>query len=167
MAPLGVPALAVKRANKCTNANVNPSATTGLSAEGGVTSLTVVDDSAALAALGLTGNAYLAVTDVAGGAVLFPGTTGNLAPHTSTVMARGTGTARLRINAASTVGFASVASAYGLVVEPAVSPSAGNRPLRLELQANATVYFVLNTLQEGVDSAPIPQLTAAPGVVYG
>ncbi len=144
--------------NKCTGNNA-----TGLLASqvSGSATVTVVDDSVALAAEGYDvvsdGNVY-DVDNTGGGAwnANFDGTVGNTNGHSCGLVIRAVGGAAGGVNdriglggdISSTSAPVSNASAYHLVTLEGVTPSVGTLPLRLQVDAGSHVRFLLQGLVE-------------------
>lgn len=150
------------RTNKCTNTNVNPQNLNGLSGNTGIVS--VVDDSAALAAIGLTGNAYKA-DNSAGGTSAFitiGGATGNTNPHTMSIYVRkpsGSNTTSWGFNGNGAVIFPTASYTRAVVTQV---PADAVRQAELVVRAGDIVYFVLNQLEEGAfATSPIAVAGAA------
>lgn len=145
--------------NKCANYNANPTDTTGTTKGGdAAATLTVVDDSAALAAAGLSsicssGKVYK--LDNSGGAsyatVQIGGATGNTNPHTFSVYARRTTpsnnanlTGSGSFPGSTAIDASGVYKRYSLTGTPA---STGDR-FQVAALAGAVVYFILNQTEE-------------------
>lgn len=152
--------------NRCANTNINPANTTGVALVdlGTGATLTVVDDAAELALIGLTGNAFRLV---AGTGVAFANFSGaaavvNTNPHTMSAYIRGGAGGLLFSSGGATQTFTANAS-YRRVVKAAEAPTAIGRSMLIQANAGQTVYFVLNQLVEesGVPSSPIPVAGAA------
>lgn len=145
--------------NKCTNTNVNPTATTNMVKGGDAAStLTVVDDSAALAAAKLdaicTNGMVFRLDNSAGTGTAFVdigGQVGNTNPHTFSVWARGnsgaigaltrTGTGANSINMSGGIPY----QRYVLANE---TPNISAVQIRIRANAGKVVWFVLNQLEE-------------------
>lgn len=171
MGPLSVPVLARKRTNKCTNTNVDPQSTAGLSLSGAGTGvLSVVDDSAALAAIGRSGNAYRLDNTASAAAtfVSFPGFTGNVHTHAGSVFVRGSGAGSLRGSGITAEGsFAFTATAGYERQGVVLGALTGSRQLQLQVNAGADLYFILNQLEEGaVATSPPIVVRGAAATVY-
>lgn len=138
------------RTNKSTNTNVNPASVTGVGLSGDPAAvLSVVDDSANLAAIGLGGNVYK-LDNSAGVAVAvagLPGVTGNTNPHVVSAYVRGAGSASVYLSNSAVAGSA-LPSSYTRLTRP-VTPSAGTNTMQIRAEPGAVVYFILNDLEEG------------------
>ncbi len=145
--------------NKNTNYNANPTATTGFNTSGDANgTLSVVSDSAALAAAGLdtvctNGNVFRA--DNSAGSTNFvvslPGTVGNTNKHSASLYIRSlqTGTvATLALNT-SPVNISGNAAYTRFTLENQ-TPDSTSRRTTLTVPAGKTVYFTLNQLEESV-----------------
>lgn len=145
------------RTNKCTNTNLNPASLAGVTLSGdAAATLTLVDDSVALAAIGLTGNVYK-LDNSAGTTSAFAsiaGTTGNTNNHISSVYVRSTGAGGVpnfvgfsTSSAPGVTTFGAVA-AYQRVSALTITPAT---TLQAFVRAGAgyIVYFILNDLEEG------------------
>jgi hypothetical protein len=135
------------RQNKNTNTNVNPANTTGLSG-GGVALTTVVDDSAALAAIGLTGNAFKCDNSGGGGSVFinFEGVPGNTNKHSFSIYWRG-GNGAIDAGAGPT-GVTGTGAYVRIKIENA-TPATSSTRAYIRVDAGQTVYFILNSFEEG------------------
>lgn len=149
--------------NKCTNPNANPVNTADILKSGDAASiLSVVDDTAALAAAGLgsicTSGKVYKLDNSAGVGVAqasVAGSPGNTSNHTCTAFIRG-GTGRIQEDwNGNGANFAASAS-YVRRSSGSVVP--GNSAAKLGIRANAgqVIYFVLNQLEQAVTpSSPI------------
>jgi hypothetical protein len=150
--------------NKCQCVKANPVDTTGLTLSGdAAATLTVVDDSVALAAAGLdrvctsgmvykldnsggAGNAYSDIT----------GATGNTEQHSLSVRSRaGAGTYDLILSDNSTGGVSATSSIYEYLLSEGVTPPTGGFGLRVRARVGATVYFILPQLEESPVATPV------------
>lgn len=142
--------------NKSTNYNANPTSTTGFTTSGDANGvLSVVDDSAALAAAGLdlictSGKVYKADNSAGSGSftVTFPGTVGNTNKHSASLYVRSDGTGqvcRLFLGADYLVINNGPWTRYALENQ---TPDGNTRKITLLVDAHETVYFVLNQLEE-------------------
>ncbi len=149
--------------NKCGNNNINPIDTAGFSTAGTGT-LSVVDDSAELAAAGLddicTSGKLFKATATSGSTfiVYAPGAVGSLTPHSMSLYARGTGagfrTARLSIGG-DALNIAAAGEAYQRYEHDNLTPDSVSRRLTLAIDGNDTLYFILYQLEEGDYSTSI------------
>lgn len=146
------------RVNKSSNLNANPVDTTGMTRDGDAAAvISVVDDTAALAAAGLSsicssGKVYKfdnsAGTTVA--TIDAAGTCGNTNPHVPSVYMRATG-GGARVQVSNGVG----ASAYFATADyqrqsfPIAAP-ASLAQFRIQVTAGTIVWFVLNQLEEAL-----------------
>lgn len=151
------------RTNRCANTNINPLNTTNVALVdlGTGATLSIVNDAAELAAIGLTGNAYRLV---AGSGIAFANMVGsgtlNLNPHVMQAYIRG-GTGALRYSSGGTMQTFGTSSTYRRVIKPAEAPN-DLRTMMIQADPGQTVFFVLNDLQEGTfPTSPIPTSGAA------
>lgn len=141
------------RTKKNTNRNVNPQSTSGVSTGGDAAAvLSVVDDSAKLAAIGLSGNVYKLdnTAGVAAAFAIFSGTTGNTNKHSISTYMRGTGVGRPRLT--SGVGASlnvALSGSYVQAKNENLTPAATTAQGLVEVDAGGVVYFTLTTLEEG------------------
>jgi hypothetical protein len=157
--------------NKCTNTNSNPQNTTNVSKTGDAAStLTVVDDSAALAAAGLSAygpNVYC--LDNSGGSIAAfaasTGGTGNTNAHSAVAWVRGGSGA---IGDSSTSPIATFAASVGFVRRSLVgyTPAGTNQRMLIRADAGQVVYFTLNGLYEG-STAPAQDVVVQGSAAYG
>lgn len=146
------------RTNKATNTNVNPQNLTNVSYSGDPAGiLSVVDDSAELARIGLTGNVYK-IDNSAGtvnASAVFVGQAGNTNPHTTSVYWRGTGTGR-QGNTANFGASEPLPATYTRSVKTQAVDTA-NRQMGVSAGPGSVVYFILNQFEEGsFATSPIP-----------
>lgn len=149
------------RTNKCQRFNANPTNTTGMTLVGdAAATLTVVDDSAALAAAGLntvctsgkvfkfdnsagTGNAFC----------IIPGAVGNLNQHIQSCYGRGSGSWAFGLHAgvdSGGVGLAALGAAYARRNGVSGSvPTTTSGEMRIQVTAGTVLYFILYQLEEG------------------
>ena len=155
--PLDFPAYLSEpaRTNKCTCLKANPTDTTNLTQNGDAAAvLSVVDDTAALAAAGLSGictSGKVYKLDNSSGVTIawatISGPTGNTNIHTYSVYWRGTGSVENRL----------VFEASAIVAAPVTytrdvrtsSALATNAQQRIAADAGSVVYFILPQLEEG------------------
>ena len=163
--------------NKCTGYNAAPPTTAGLSVVGGdgTTTLTVVDDTAALQAIAasdpfisagfangwLNGKAFRLNNSSAASAaaVVLAGSTGNTNVHTAASYIRGSAG---DIRASNGVGGVTAFGASATYVRRAgtFTPSDGIRNGAIQIAAGADIYFILNDLTETATAAPVPTVVA-------
>lgn len=142
------------RTNKVTIHNANPVDLTGVARSGDAAStLTLVNDAAALAAAGLsgvvTGGQVFRLDNSAGVATAFAsfsGATGNTNPHRGTVYVRG-GTGVLAMAGSGSSAFP--ASVGYVRREAAMTPDTTARTLYLRADAGQVLYIILPVLEEG------------------
>lgn len=142
------------RTNKNTNYS-DPTATTNVTKAGDAAStLTVVSDTTALAAAGLStvcsnGNVYQLDNSagVADAFATFAGTTGNTNPHAVSLYARGSGTASFRLNGSNQNSLA-LTSSFARKSQT-FTPSNSSAQFSIRAAAGAIIYFVANVLEEG------------------
>jgi hypothetical protein len=169
------------RTNKCTNFNANPTDTTNITLSGdAAATLTVVDDTAALAAAGLQNIATSGKVfklDNSGGSgsadAIIGGATGNTNAHSVSAFARVTaGNAFIRFNGSNVVTYSTSSYARGSATNIVPLSTA---TVTIRANAGSVVYFILNQLEEGpfvtspivtagasaTRAADIPQLTGA------
>jgi hypothetical protein len=148
--------------NKCECVKANPVDTTGLTLSGDVAAtLTVVDDSVALAAAGLSevcmsGKVYKLdnSTGTVVGTVAIDGKTTNLNAHIVCCYWRGVGEALMRLTYSSDVS-SSLPLEYTRKVTTTDSNDE-NALTKIEVTAGSIVYFILPQLEEGsIATAPI------------
>lgn len=174
--------------NKCTNYNANPNGSLTNMAKGGdaAATLTEVDDTAALAAAGLStvcsSGKVFKLDNSAGVAIAYVdayGATGNTNDHALSAYMRGSGSAYLRtiFTLTNDWGPATLTSSYARIVSRQSSGLAGGSKnsvdaLRIVAHPGAVVYFILNQFEEGAyETTPIvvagSQVTRAIEVVSG
>lgn len=138
------------RTNFSTNTNLNPSATTNLTKTGdAAATLTVVSDTAALAAIGLSGNVFK-LDNSAGSTnarVQASGTIGSTATCTISAYWRGSGTGGLH-SGFGTESAAAVPAAYVRRDWQSTSGETG-RVFSIFATAGSIVYFILNQIEIG------------------
>lgn len=150
--------------NKCTNYNANPNGSLTNLTKGGdaAATLTEVDDSAALAAAGLSvvcsSGKVFKLDNSAGVAIAYVdayGATGNTNDHALSAYMRGSGSAYLRTGFTLTNdwGPATLTSSYARIVSRQSSGLAGGSKnsadvLRIVAHPGAVAYFILNQLEE-------------------
>jgi hypothetical protein len=150
--------------NKATNHNANPTDLTNVTftnAANGLATCTVVDDSAALAAAGLsevcsTGKVYRLDNTLGANAafVLFSGGAGNTNTHVVSAFIRG-GTGDVRPSSAAGLAFAASAGYVRRDSGPVVPGGAGTTS-RISVNAGQDVYFILNQYEENtIATSPI------------
>lgn len=156
--------------NKCTNFNANPTDLTNVTKGGdAAATLTVVDDSAALAAAGLdqvcsSGKVYK-LDNSAGSsdATAQPaGQTGNTNQHTVSAFWRGSGTGIIRL-AGTVLASKPIPSAYERTVAENVTPVDAFRNAFVVASPGAVIYFILNQLEES-DTVSTPIVVAGSSV---
>ncbi len=142
--------------NKCTNYNANPTDLTGVTKGGeAAATLTLVDDSAELAAAGLDGicsNGSVYKLDNSAGAtaayaVNTAGQPGNTNAHSMTAYVRG-GTGVIGLNLATSWTSFTASEAYRRVYSLNKTSAETNRYFYIQADAGQTVYFILNQLEE-------------------
>lgn len=161
-----------QRTNKCTNHNANPNGSLTAMSKGGdaAATLTEVDDTAALAAAGLSvvcssGKAFK-LDNSAGGTnayVSFSGASGNTNDHTVSAYVRGSGNCLLRTGYTTTADGGPHALTANFVrrfgrQSAGLTNGAKNSADVMWLVAypGAVVYFILNQLEEGAfETTPI------------
>ncbi|MBU6234408.1 MAG: SGNH/GDSL hydrolase family protein [Alphaproteobacteria bacterium] len=145
--------------NKCTNTNVNPTATTNITKAGdAAANFTVVDDATALAAAGLdalcTNGMAFKLDNSAGTSTAWVdigGQTGNLNPHTFSVWARGnSGTIGALTRSGTGANSVNMAGAqpYQRYILANETPNITAVQMRIRANAGKIVWFVLNQLEE-------------------
>lgn len=149
-----------QRVNKCRNFNANPTDLTGVSKAGDAAAmLTVVDDSAELAAAGLDGICTSGMAfqfDNSAGTstswLYIAGNSGNTNPHTMSVYMRSTGSARMVLSSSGGTGWMSSASYTRR--SATVTPANSSQQIVIEVAAGKVVWFILNQLEEGSFASP-------------
>lgn len=138
------------RTNRCANTNVNPANTTGVALvdTGTGATLSVVNDAAELATIGLSGNAFRLTAGTGTAFANFPGSgTANTNPHVMQAYARG-GSGALLYSSGGTLATFGASSTYRRVIKPAEAPNIATRTMMIQADAGQTVFFVLNDFQE-------------------
>lgn len=160
----------VSRQNKVTINSANPASLSGVTKSGDAAStLTLVSDTAALAAAGLssvvTGGQVFKFDNSAGTTTAIAtvsGSVGNLNPHSLSAFVRGSGTGvRVRLNS---VGSTTVppTTGYTRIQTPNVTPVGTGNGLTVWADAGAVIYFILPVLEEGATvTSPIVNAGAA------
>lgn len=149
-----------QRVNKCRNFNANPTDLTGVSKAGdAAATLTVVEDSAELAAAGLggicTSGMAFKLDNSAGSAnaqAYVTGNSGNTNPHTMSVYMRSTGSARMVLSSSGGTGWTN--SAVYTQRSATVTPANSSQQLVIEAAAGKIVWFILNQLEEATFASP-------------
>lgn len=164
------------KTNKCTNYNANPTDLTNFNALAGDPAgvLTVVDDSAALAAAGLSGictsGKVFKLDNSAGSSIVVAtigGFTGNTNPHTVSVWSRVTGGTG-RVEMSGNIGRITYSNAaYERKVSANLTPTDGLRQVAITATAGTIVYFILNQLEEAAFAGPPIVTTGAAATVNG
>jgi hypothetical protein len=149
--------------NKCTNYNINPVDTSGLSTAGTGT-INVVDDTAELLAAGLdlictSGTVYKAeATTGSTFIVYFSGNTNNINKHSMSIYARGEGgsgtTARLALGGAE-LHIAETGGNYQHYAYENLTPDKTTRKMTIAINGNETLYFILNQLEESTECSSL------------
>lgn len=156
LAPLGF-LVEEARTNKATNENANPVTDAAWAIGGDVAAtLTVVDDTAALAAAGLNGvctSGKVYKFDNSAGVgfafIIQAATTGNTNKHSISVYARTTGTANIEIAGGLGAVNLPVGAAYVRTKSENITPGSSSGKMAIVALAGAVVYFVLNDMEEG------------------
>lgn len=166
--PLGL-VIEPSATNRCTNNNVNPVNTTGFSISGTGT-LSVVDDSAALAAAGLdlicTSGMVFKAQATTGSAftVSIPGTVANTSAKSISLYARGEGignqTADIHLGG-TTLGIAPAGGSYVRYKHQNLTPDSGSREFTIVVEGNETLYFILNQLEDGAYCSSVIPVSGA------
>lgn len=149
-----------QRVNKCRNFNANPTDLTGVSKAGdAAATLTVVDDTAELAAAGLggicTSGMAFKLDNSAGSAnaqAYVTGNSGNTNPHTMSAYMRSTGSARMVLSSSGGTGWTN--SAVYTRRSATVTPANSSQQLVIEAAPGVIVWFVLNQLEEASFASP-------------
>lgn len=144
------------RTNKVTCRKANPTDTTNITKSGDAAAvLSVVDDSAALAAAGLdkictSGKVYkLDNSEGAATAIAdFSGQTGNTNVHSCAIYVRGVGTGIFGISLGLSVNYTASGS-YVQVKNENKTPANSTNILAIRVNAGGVVYFILPQLEEG------------------
>jgi hypothetical protein len=146
------------RTNKSTNFSANPSDLTNINRSGAAAAtLSVVDDTAALAAAGLqnicTSGKVYKLDNSAGVTDAFAttnGVNGNTNNCTVSAYARGSGNFFVDLSAGTGPGTGTIAATAGFVRYSASAvPSAINGACRIRATPGAVIFFILNQLEEG------------------
>lgn len=155
--------------NKCANFNNNPQSLANVTKSGDAAStLALVDDSAALAAIGQAGNVFKldnsagttpAIASVAG-------TVGNTNPHSMAAFIRGGSGFLTWANSTPDNPFAAQA-AYRRVTRAPVAPDLISRSVNVWADPGQIVYFILNGLYEGGDPGVDVLVNGAPAYGFG
>jgi lysophospholipase L1-like esterase len=127
--------------------------------------MTIVDDSAALAAAGIAATRAVRVDGLAGGTYMqVLGATGNTNPHMLSVYARktGSGVGGLMLSSPGWSGEESISSESYQRIARAVTPSSAGSYLGIRVDAGTSVYFVLPQLEEGTAMSPVIVTAGAP-----
>ncbi|MET4190716.1 MULTISPECIES: hypothetical protein [unclassified Bradyrhizobium] len=163
-------------ASKSTNKNANPTATTNVAKTGdAAATLTIVDDSAALTAAGLsnicTSGKVYKLDNSAGSTTAqasFSGQTSNLNIHALSAYVRGSGAINLRTGFCAPTGMArTVTTNYVRQSVTLASLTAGALNtadvMWIEATAGSVVYFILNQFEDNTFAGPvIPNDTLSP-----
>ncbi len=163
------------RTNNCTNFNANPTATTNMTKSGdAAATLTVVDDTANLAAAGLSqqvctsGKVFLLdnTSGVAIATVQTGGVTGTTASCTVSAYVKGSGTfgVGLALGGGTTTQNLTATGSYARY-QTSVSGNA-SRQFTLTAAAGAKVWFILNQLDPGLGAASPPIIVAGAAATY-
>lgn len=146
------------RENKIAAYNASPANTSALSVASGTPVLSVVDDSAALAAAGLAdiGNAMVYKIDNSGGGTncdvdVATATLNSTAPHSFSIWARtqSGGNARLKRSGSASGTALFTHTNYQRVALENETPSATSNDMRLNLSIGTILYFILMQVEEG------------------
>lgn len=156
LAPLGL-LVEEARTNKATNENANPVTDAAWAIGGDVAAtLTVVDDTAALAAAGLNGvctSGKVYKFDNSAGVgfafIIQAALTGNTNKHSISVYARTTGTANIEMAGGLGAVNLPVGAAYVRTKSENITPDSSSGQMAIVALAGAVVYFVLNDMEEG------------------
>lgn len=149
-----------QRINKCRNFNANPTDLTGVSKAGdAAATLTLVDDTAELAAAGLgevcTSGMAFKLDNSAGATnaqAYVTGNSGNTNVHTMSVYMRSTGSVRMVLSSSGGTNWTGPAVYTRL--SATVTPANSSQQLVIEAAAGKIVWFVLNQLEEGSFASP-------------
>jgi len=143
------------RTNKCTCRKTNPTDTTNLTKSGDAAAvLSVVDDTAALAAAGLdkicTSGKVYKLDNSAGitAAQVVNSVTGNTNPHSVSVYQRG-GSGFLDTNQSPGRLTFTASTDYARTCATNITPADAGKPWRVQADAGQTIYFILPQLEEG------------------
>lgn len=147
------------RVNKLSSPNANPANTSTLTKTGDAAAvLSVVSDSAALAAAGLSsictsGNVYKLdnTAGVAEAFANFSGTPGNLTGNTFSVYSRGSGQSRAGVAASFNTGQIALTADYSRKTTNGL-PTATSSLAYVGAQPGAVVYFILFDLRDDADN---------------
>jgi len=160
-----------ERTNKCENYNANPTDLTGVTKSGdAAATLTLVDDTAALAAAGLSGLAtsgqVYKLDNSAGVAYSYAypdGATGNTNDHVFSSYVRG-GEGELRASGGEGITAFSASSTY-VRRTSSFTPGASTRKGGVVAYPGEVVYFILNDLEEGSKVTPTIVVAGAAATV--
>lgn len=142
--------------NKCENYNAAPSDLTGVTLSSGSAVLSIVDDTSALASMGLdeigSGAAIKIDNSTSGSSctVDFAGTFGNTNPHSLSIWVRmetGAGDMRRTGSGSNTVTLSG--DNYQRYMLENETPSSSSSAMRIRLNPGAVAYCILNQLEEG------------------
>jgi len=148
------------RTNKLTLFSANPPDLTGMTKNGdAAATLTLVTDTAALAAAGLsglvTGGQVWKLDNSAGSAsanAAASGSVGNTNPHSLSVWVRGSGSSvRVRLSSVTSTIFAPSA-AYAWITTPNLSPTGSGDQWSIWCAAGSVAWFILPGLEEAATS---------------
>lgn len=164
----------VGRTNNCTNFNANPTATTNLTKLGdAAATLTVVDDTASLAAAGLnqqvctSGKVFLLdnTNGVAIASAQATGVTGTVASCVASAYVRGSGAfgVGMALGGGNTAQNQTATGNYTLYQQTASGNA--SRQFIITAAAGAKVWFILNQLEVGT-TASTPVVTAGAAMTY-
>lgn len=144
------------RTNKCTNYNAAPTDLSGVTLSSGAAVLSIVDDTAALATVGLDeigSGAAIKIDNSASGSsctVDFAGSFGNTNPHSLSVWLRmETGAGDLRRTGGGTGTVTLSGDSYQRYMLENETPSSLSNTMRIRLNAGAVAYCILNQAEEG------------------
>lgn len=147
------------RTNKCTNYNANPTDLTNVTKSGDAAStLSVVDDTAALLASGLqnicTSGKVYKLDNSAGSTEAFAaieGTSGNTNAHSFGAFVRGSGGGRVLLSSggAAAQNYPTLAATYQRVTAANKTPASTGQKMTCSATAGSVIYFILNQLEEG------------------
>ena len=148
--------------NKASNYNANPTDLTGVTKLGdAAATLAVVDDSAALAAAGLSGICMsgkvfkLDNTAGTGAAWVFcSAATGNTSAHSMSSYLRGSGGYFLKLSGEATASNFTATAGYVRRKRVNFIPGDSGKVMTIGVNAGGVVYFVLNQMEEGKDISP-------------
>lgn len=162
------------RVNKCLNYNANPTDLTGVTftnATNGLATATIVDDTAALAAAGLSGQAtsgkvYRIDNSVGNSSayLVASGSVGNVSPHTVSAYGRLISGSLVRVELQGGAGGTTSANAAYTKISTTVTPDTTARGLVMLVPAGAVGHFILNQLEEG--NTPAARVQTTTGSTY-